>query len=81
MIHFVLLKCFFSCLLGTRFRAGVGEMDAKVIEIRMVLHSKGGVGGWELTRKWHKEISGGIEVFCLLREVLVTPGLTFLQTH
>ena len=80
MIHFVLLKCFFSCLLGTRFRAGAGEMDAKVIEIRMVLLSKGGLGG-ELTRKWHKEISGVIEVFYLLREVLVTPGHTLLQTH
>lgn len=44
MIHFVLLKHFFSCLLGTRFRAGAGEMEAKVIEIRMVLHSKGGAG-------------------------------------
>ena len=53
MIHFVLLKCFFSCLLGTRFRAGAGEMDAKVIEIRMVLLSKGGLGGGELTKKWH----------------------------
>ena len=47
----MLLKRFFSCLPGTRFRAGAGEMDAKVIEIRMVLHSKGGVGRGELTRK------------------------------
>lgn len=43
MIHFVLLKDFFSCLLGTRLRSGAGKMDAKVIETRTVVNS---VGEW-----------------------------------